>query len=385
MQYDCATIRFAARSAPHDLQRKTRLRHSIAGLLFVLALAPQAAAAGVAPDHDRCDLIGSSTSLPGFTAAAVEEKPNPKFPKKSLKDATEGWVLLEYAVAADGKVRDVAAIDAIGPRYFVNAAIEATTEWRYKAATRNGAPTDQTLYQTSVLFVFEDSGRSTAHVEFVRKYNRARDLLNDGNTDEAIELLEMAFKGRLNLYEAAMGSFALALGFSQKKDWPRALYYIRHAVINDRQYLVEGTRVPALTTQLELEFRNGNYTEALCAYDRLRTLDAATAKGESPAAKMAAQIKTALGAKEPLAIDATLSTHPLVDGTGIWRHRLLRSKFSFTEIKGNVKSFKLACVGSTMAAAVTLSTQWTVPEKAGACILRVDGDPGASFKLVQSW
>ncbi|MGH8672825.1 MAG: tetratricopeptide repeat protein, partial [Burkholderiales bacterium] len=238
-------------------------------------------------------------------------------------------------------------------------------------------------HQTAVLFLLENSGRSTSHAEFVKKYNRARDQLNEGETDVAIATLEQAFKTRINLYEAAMGSYALALAYAQKKDWPRALFHIRHAVISDQKYLIDEMRVPALAAQVELESRNGNFTEALCAFDKLHPIDPDSARGASPAAKAAAQLEAALADKAPLVINAELAVHPLIDAPAVWRHRLLRSKFSFSEVKGEVKSFALSCIGNTLTAAVNTVMQWTVPEKAGACILRVDGEPGATFKLVE--
>jgi tetratricopeptide (TPR) repeat protein len=217
----------------------------------------------------------------------------------------------------------------------------------------------------------------------VKKYNRARDQLNEGETDAAIATLEQGFKSGVNLYEAAMGSYALALAYTQKKDWPRALLHTRHALIGDGKYLIDESRVPALASLVELEARNGNFTEALCAFDKLHPLDPEAARGASAAAKAAAHLQAALADAAPLAVNATLGEHPLIDAPAVWRHRLMRSKFSFAALNGDVKSFNLSCIGSTFTAAVTTDTQWNVPAKAGACILRVEGEPGASFKLVE--
>jgi hypothetical protein len=197
--------------------------------------------------------------------------------------------------------------------------------------------------------------------------------------------LERAFKGRTNLYEAAMGSFVLALAYTRKRDWPRALFHIRHAVFNDTQYLERQLRRPGLQLQVELEGRNGNLVEALCAFEELKKIDEAAARNEGPSAANAVLYKKALEDAAPLVIAVQLAAHPLIEGPGVSRHRLLRSKFWFADIQGEVKSFTLACHGTKHAAAVEADMQWTVPSSAGACILRVDGAPGASFKLVQEW
>lgn len=364
------------------MSRNARRGLSVASALFVLALAP-AVAAEVKPARERCDILETATSIPGFAPVAVAEKAAPKFPKRSLNTASEGWVLLQYAVDPEGTVKNVEVVDTIGAKDFGSAAVKAISEWRFKPATRAGAAVEQHLHKTAMLFRLEDSGRNTSHADFVKKYNRARDLLNEGDHDTAITTLEQGFKAGANLYEAAMGSYALALAYTQKKDWPRALFHMRHAVINDQKYLIDDSRVPALASLVELESRNGNFLEALCAFDRLHPLDPESARGASPAAKIAAQLETALADPAPLVIAGEIATHPQVDAPASWRHRLLRPKFSFAEVKGEVKSFSLSCIGSSLSSAVNTVMQWTVPPKAGACILRVDGEPGATFKLVE--
>lgn len=354
------------------------MRHSIAGLLLFFAVTPLAAAA----EHDRCDIIDTANAIPGFTAAAVEDKASPKFPKRSQKDQAEGWVLLQYAVTSEGKVRDVKAVEAVGPKYFVSAAVEAAEDWTYKPATRNGGPVEQTLMRTAVLFNLENSGRSTSHTEFVKKYNRAREQMNDGEVDAAITALDQALKSPLNLYEAAMGSFALAHAYSKKKEWARALIYARNAVIQERQYLLDEIRAPALTLLIDLEARNGHYTEALCAYEKLKSVDAASAGIDSPSGKIAAQLRAALAGASQIVLDARLVEDPFSD-KAVWRHRLLRSKFSFAEVKGTLSTFSLDCISSQSDGPVELGAQWAAPPKAGACILKVEGDAGASFKLIE--
>jgi hypothetical protein len=74
-----------------------------------------------------------------------------------------------------------------------------------------------------------------------------------------------------------------------------------------------------------------------------------------------------------------------VGAEGVSRHRVMRPKFSFADIKGAVRTFRLACHGTKHEAAVDAETQWSVPSEVGGCILRVDGEAGASFKLVQEW
>jgi hypothetical protein len=63
----------------------------------------------------------------------------------------------------------------------------------------------------------------------------------------------------------------------------------------------------------------------------------------------------------------------------------LRSKFLLADIKGEIAAFRLTCVGTTHNGPVDAETQWTVLAKAGECILRIDGAPGATFRLDEEW
>ena len=62
---------------------------------------------------------------------------------------------------------------------------------------------------------------------------------------------------------------------------------------------------------------------------------------------------------------------------------MLRSKFSFSAVKGNAKGFRLRCTSTILDSPVSEETQWTVPPDAGTCTLFVYGDPGTTFQLIE--
>jgi tetratricopeptide (TPR) repeat protein len=256
---------------------------------------------------------------------------------------------------------------------------------RYRPATKNGQAIEQHLARFSVLYLIEGSQRLAEHFEFGPPYKRARAHIRDGKFDDAILTLERAFKGRLNLYEEAMGSYLFAIAYTKKGDWQRAAYHIRHAVIEDLKYLERSAWAPALALMVELETRDGNLVAALCAFERLRSRGSELANAESWVGRVVAKIEAALSGTEPLVFEARLVTHPLFDAPAVWRHQLLRPKFAFAAIKGEVKSFRLACFGTSHEAQVALDTVWNVPDDAGPCILRVEGAPDATFALIEEW
>ncbi len=328
-------------------------------------------------------LCNRGDGFPGFVEAEPSFKPQPKYPKNVLNDWSEGWAQLEYAIKSDGTVHNIEVVDSLGPPEFVASSVKAVANWRYKPATRSGLPVEQFLKLTSVLYLIEGSGREAAHEVFVRKYNNARAFMNTKQYKEAIAVLETAFKARLNLYEEAMGSFALAIAYAQKGDWQRALFHIRHSTIEEGRYLEKSLQAHAFALQVELEARDWNFVAAECAFKSLRLIDPPSAAGTSEPAEIIGRIHAAVNDAKPLIFEARLATSPLIEAPAVWRHQLLRGKFFFAELKGEVRSFRLACTGAAHEAPIDTETQWDVPSNAGVCILRVYGAPGATFRLIE--
>jgi hypothetical protein len=73
------------------------------------------------------------------------------------------------------------------------------------------------------------------------------------------------------------------------------------------------------------------------------------------------------------------------EDSAVWQHDLVRHKFSFAAITGNLTKFRVNCVVHVIEDDVKLGTQWTTPQPAGPCVLHVYGQPGTTFKLVEDW
>lgn len=324
-------------------------------------------------------------AMPGFEPAQLIESTRPYYPPRAFYEWSEGWVSLEFTVGQDGAPKDIAVLDAIGAREFVVHAVGAVDRWRYRPATQNGKPVEQNLCNVTLSFRFAGSERAADHNAFVQRYNEARELLLDRKYDDAIAIIVPALRKRLNLYEIAMGSQVAGLAYAKKSDWPNALFHMRHAVIGDLAYLDKEMRSTALSVLTELELRLGNLDEGFRAFERLRGVDPKAAQPDGILGKMVTRMKDGLAAPGPISIAGRLAQHPLVDAPAVWRHRLLRSKFSFQNIRGEVKTFALLCTNARNGAAVAIGTWWEVPASAGLCKLRVDGAPGATLSVVQEW
>jgi TonB family protein len=356
------------------------------GWLIPIALVAANSALADPAQRPTCgDTPEAFAAMPGFQPAQIVRKPNPVYPDRALDQWSEGWVSIELTVGQDGAPKDITVLDAIGAPEFVIHTVRTVSRWHYKPATQNGAPVEQNLCSVNVIYQFYDTGRTADHDNFVRQYDRARQALRDNKYDEALAAIEPALRKRINLYEIAMGSHVAGIAYAKKGDLANALFHMRHAVIEDLEYLEQEMRPTALSLQAELELRLGNMDEGFRAFERLRQLDPKRTQPDEPLAKLVKRVKDGLSAPGPISIAGRLAKHPLVDAPAVWRHRLLRPSFTFQGIQGDVKTFALVCTNAKHDAAVDDETRWDIPAKAGPCVLRVDGAPGGAFNVVQEW
>lgn len=66
----------------------------------------------------------------------------PTYPVDAARKRQEGWVELEFTIATDGSVRDVAVVRAQPTRVFDREAVRAMQQWSFEPALRNGQPVE---------------------------------------------------------------------------------------------------------------------------------------------------------------------------------------------------------------------------------------------------
>jgi protein TonB len=67
----------------------------------------------------------------------------PSYPEGAARRALEGWVELDFTVAASGTVKNIAVRAANPAGVFDTAAESALSRWRYQPVMRDGNATDQ--------------------------------------------------------------------------------------------------------------------------------------------------------------------------------------------------------------------------------------------------
>ena len=64
-------------------------------------------------------------------------------------------------------------------------------------------------------------------------------------------------------------------------------------------------------------------------------------------------------------------------------HRLLKSQFSFSEVKGDIAELRLRCEKGYVGFIYKEGTAYESESGVGECSLQIIGDPGTTFKLLE--
>lgn len=77
--------------------------------------------------------------------AVLIKQVRPRYPAAAARMRRQGWVMVQFTVGVDGKVRDVSVVDAQPHHVFDRAATNAVSRWEFKPALRNGQPMAVTM------------------------------------------------------------------------------------------------------------------------------------------------------------------------------------------------------------------------------------------------
>jgi len=92
----------------------------------------------------------ASETLPENALNRTVHRPA-SYPQRARERGVEGWVEVEFTVAADGSTRDMVVTAAEPAGVFENAVLEAISDWRYEPRTVAGKAVDQRV-QTRIRF-----------------------------------------------------------------------------------------------------------------------------------------------------------------------------------------------------------------------------------------
>lgn len=95
------------------------------------------------------------TNIVAANDLTLVKQVKPAYPKKAESSRTQGWVELDFTVAASGAVKDIAVHATDAPGVFEQAAISALSQWHYKPILRDSIATAQRA-RIRIRFVLAD-------------------------------------------------------------------------------------------------------------------------------------------------------------------------------------------------------------------------------------
>lgn len=320
--------------------------------------------------------------ITAFTPAQIIERKNPQYPVQAARAAREGWVTVSYVIDAEGKVQDPIIEDYAGDRSFKRAAMSAIEDWQFLPAMKNGEPTQQCHQAVRIDFTM-DGVNTGATRKFIVNYKEAEEYLKNDEIEKAEQAVEKLKSGKYrNRYENAWIWNLDASIANKLQDMPRELASIKRTIASaashkkanrtfDDKYLGYLHQ-----RKFVLEVNQVYFADALNTAKEIEALD----NGE----ELIAAIEGTVGqVKEYIDSKANLFVEGVLTEDSSFFHLLVRNKFAFTEIQGNLETVEVRCESHREKFTVAEGFIWSIPESWGQCRVLVSGDSGTRFALVE--
>ena len=319
--------------------------------------------------------------ISAFTPATPLKRVDPRYPSQAIRKGREGWVRLSYVIDEEGRVKDPVVEDFFGSPSFKRSALSAVKKWQYNPAIKDGEPTQQC--HQAVQMDFAISGKSGATRKFIKAYKDADERFNAGDVDAADEALkELLAWDTLNRYENTWLLNLESHIASKQGDVEREAQSLTRLLASNgskrfnNMVFDEDYVAYALQRKIILDAQRGYYAEALKSYTTLQDMEAQETRiGEI--ASLISQIEESIASEQNLTVPVTIGSD------GNWFHTLVRSKFAFGNIQGELDTVEVRCDTHREKFTVAEAHVWQIPSSWGQCQVMVKGDSETKFDLIE--
>lgn len=333
-------------------------------------------------DLPKVRILGCEEACAKWTDPKPKGEHSTQFPIDEIRmdGFAESFVLVRFTVTADGHVKDPVLVKLIGPPAFGEQALQSVKHWEYVPATADGKPADRPNWYVEMAYRYRDAPQGARKVVYTA-FKQAQELLAQAKFAEADTLLMPVLNTpRLSFYERAMVSLLLSISHGIQKDYAVARDYADDATLLDARYLPDDLRETAMRQRIRLEAATGQYGDALEWFEKLKSLKP-NLPPDDHEVELAGRITNLLAKPDPIRVVGRVSTNgPL----HVWNHQLLRRNFAFPVINGTLTELQLSCDQKVVVSPITTKAEWHVPKSWSGCTLRVEGEAGATFQLVET-
>ena len=321
------------------------------------------------------------TRISAFKPATPLERVDPRYPSLAARKGREGWVRLSYVIDEEGRVKDPVVEDFFGSPSFKRSALSAVKKWQYEPAIKDGEPTQQC--HQAVQMDFSMGVKTGATRKFIKAYKNVDELFKAGNVEAADEAFkELSSWDTLNRYENAWllnleSQIAGAQGDIEReaKSLSRLLASngqkrFNNAVFDD-DYVAY-----VLQRKILLDAQRGYYAKALKSYSKLQEMHEQQHRIDEIAA-IVNQIETSIASDRNLQVPVSMGEN------GRWFHTLVRNKFAFNNVQGELDTVEVRCDSHREKFTVAEAHVWHIPQSWGQCQVMVKGDNATTFDLIE--
>lgn len=343
--------------------------------IYVFALLASACLAGAYAQEQGA----AAVEVIQFTPPVADgQRVSAVYPPAARRDRVEGYVEFSFTVDADGQVVDPTIIATTGYAGFESAALKALRASTFTPAMLDGEPI---VGASTVRYVFRMEAPQAADRKFVAMYGNFDKALAGGDREKAeAALAELEDVGASTHYEHAylyMARYKHALQFGSVREQMDNLHgALSYANSPDDEVHMPAEELPALWRSLfALQVKNNFFAAALDSWAIME------ANGDQEGLELLAEVVEAINTAKA---DDTEFAVPLVMGkSGYLSHSLLKRNFFISGGEGEVTQAAFYCDKRYSSMLVERNVDYAIPEAWGNCAVRLAGEAGANFYLVQ--
>ncbi len=303
------------------------------------------------------------------------------FGANDLRQEREGWVNLRFTVKKDGTVVDPEVISAFGGKNYGAAALEWLANCKVEPAKQDGVAIDQVDFVRSFFFSIDDieKGGSPRVRTQMREFG---ELIDAKQFDAASAALDKAEKDCRTLYEIAHLMWSRAVLQARRGNHETARLYLNQTG-HLKTYMEPSDQSRLDRMKLRMEMLSLHVVAAEFTADHIP--DLGQREGDDELKEVLAKLKAA-SVDEPIwDVEGQIPRdcpEYVCGRVPTWEYKPLHRTISLDGIAGNLSLVEIVCQSKKAKMEPKPNVTWTIPASWQSCSIRVTGEPGARFTLV---
>lgn len=310
----------------------------------------------------------------------LDVRVNPKYPPDLVRKSKHGWVQLNFLIDTEGHVGEVIVVDSSGESGFEKAAKAALKKWQYKPAKLAGKPVITANLQVQLNFSIGASVLKGASSNFIAKYKDIRKAFETKDYDSVesglrrLKRISSDSYYEYTLYKSLQADYYQQIG--NKRSELSSLTSIPLETAYAEKLITQAKYVANLARIFQLSVSLNRFVLAQRSYDRIKAVNS-THDYVTAFQPYIEQVQAMIASDTPINVSGELNHRDL------WLHRLVRSSFTFKEVRGEPEYIEFRCLNLFERHPFVEEKKWQLPDKPENCSIVVLGDEGSEFTLVE--